>query len=86
MTCRGASRLHGVQYLVGGVKEGQQTLLLHCLQDAMPLLERGVHACGVVRACMQYHDGTLGRILQVLEHALHRNRPNQKYVGRKAIS
>lgn len=38
--------------LVGRVEEGQQALLLHNPQNAAPLLRRGIHTCGVVRACV----------------------------------
>lgn len=58
-------------HLVGRVKEGEQALLLDSPQDALPLLRSGVHARGIVGACMQQHNGPLWRPPQVLNHALH---------------
>ena len=57
-------------HLVCRIKEGQQPLLLHSLQDAAPLLKGGVHAGGVVRAGMQHHNSALWGILQILQHSL----------------
>lgn len=62
-------------HLVGGVEEGEHVLLLDCLQDATPLLGRGVHTGGVVRACVQQHYGALWRPPQILQHALLHTNP-----------
>ena len=61
-------------HLVRRIKERQQPLLLHSLQDAAPLLEGGVHAGGVVRAGVQHHNGALWGTPQILDHPLQRQR------------
>ena len=57
-------------HLVCRIKEGQQPLLLHRPQDAVPLLWGGVHSGGVVCAGMQQHNGALWGVLQILDHSL----------------
>lgn len=47
--------------LVRGVEEGQQGAAAHCVQDALPLLRRGVHACTKMNMADQlgWHDREL---------------------------
>lgn len=56
--------------LVRHVEEGEVAGLLDGLGDLPPLLLRGVHASGVVRAGVEQEDAPLGRLLDVLHHAL----------------
>ena len=42
-------------HLIGRVKEGEQSSLLHHLQDALPLVRGGVHPRGVMGTGMQQH-------------------------------
>lgn len=56
--------------LVRHVKEGEVARLLDGLGDLPPLLLRGVHASGVVRAGVEQEDAALGRLLDVLHHPL----------------
>lgn len=56
--------------LVRHVKEREVPRLLDGLGDLLPLLLRGVHTGGVMRASMEQEDAPLGRLLDVLHHAL----------------
>merc|ERR1719389_119797 len=59
----------GDEALVGHVKVGEEVLLLDEGGHLLPLLGRGVHTGGVVRAGVEEDDGTLGDVLNVFHGA-----------------
>ena len=67
----------GKACLVGGVEEGEVAALADDVEDAAPLLPRGVDARGVVSAGVKDHDRACGGGLEVLEHPLQRPKPRQ---------
>ena len=68
-------------HLVCRIKEGQQTPLLHNLEDALPLVWGGVHPRGVVGTGMQQYHRALGGAAQVLTHTLHAKRNHGCHVA-----
>ena len=54
-------------YLVRDVEEGEVVLGLDGVGEDLPLLLGRVHACGVVRASVQQHDGPIRRRLSRIQ-------------------
>ena len=56
--------------LVGAVKEGEVVLTLDDVRNLGPLVLGGVHACGIVCACVEDDDRPGGGGLQILDETI----------------
>lgn len=65
-----ADQIAGREALVGSVEEGELAALAHDGRDLLPLVLRGVNACGIVCAGVQEDDGAERRCPQRAHHAV----------------
>lgn len=56
--------------LVGHIKEGEMTLLLHNVGNLFPLFRSRIDTCRVVGASVEEEDAALGGCLDIANHAL----------------